>query len=277
MEAESVKLVVRRRPSALLRRRGQASAPVRVRRITPEILQVPVPGSSVFLLLDERVTVVDTGFPGSAGRILTALTNAGRSPNDVGHVLITHYHPDHLGGLAGLLRHVPARVGVHAAETPAVCGEAPMPLPLRYARLAERFAPAMRWVGRCPVDTVLQDGDELPVLGGLRVVHTPGHTPGHIALYLPERGVVIAGDALQRRASGLIPPARLVTADWEEALRSVQRLAALEFDVLALSHFPPLRGAACAEVRRLAGRLQGVKAALTPDPSPAGAGEGGSP
>jgi len=224
---------------------------VRFTYITPRIVQVPLPGSSVFLLLDERVTLIDAGFPGSARRILTALRAAGRSADEVEQILITHYHPDHLGGLAGLLEHVPARVGVHAGEAPVVCGSAPMPAPLRNIWLAARLAPAMRWVRCCPVDTVLHDGDELPVLGGLRIVHTPGHTPGHIALHLPEHGVLIAGDALQRRARALIPPARLVTADWAEALRSIEKLAALDFETLALSHFPPLRGRACEAVRRL--------------------------
>lgn len=223
--------------------------------ITPDIAQVPVLGSSIFMLLGERVTIVDTGPPRSASRILTALRRLGRSADQVEHILITHYHPDHLGGLAGLLAHVPARVGVHATEAPAVCGDAPLPFPVRYRRLAHSLAPAMRWVRRCPVDTILHDGDQLPVLGGIRIIHTPGHTPGHIALHLPERGVLIAGDALQRRPSGLTPPARLVTADWGEALHSIDRLSALDFDILALSHFPPLRGTAADEVRRLTRRL----------------------
>src|SRR5215203_4542655 len=172
---------------------------VRLRRITAEVMQVSLLGSSSFLLLDQRVTIIDTGLPGSATRILRALARAGRAPSEVEHILITHYHPDHLGGLAGLLRDVPAQVGVHAAEAASVCGDHPLPAPLRYQRFAVRLAPAMRFVRPCTVDTVLRDGDELPVLGGLRVVHTPGHTPGHIALHLPERGVLIAGDALQRR------------------------------------------------------------------------------
>jgi glyoxylase-like metal-dependent hydrolase (beta-lactamase superfamily II) len=238
--------------------------------ITPEIVQVPVLGSSVFLLLGDRVTIVDSGPPGSAPRILAALRRVGRDPDQVEHVLITHYHPDHLGGLAGLLGHVPARTGIHAAEAPAVCGDAPLPAPVRYPRMARALAPAMRLVRRCPVDTVLQDGDELPLLGGLRIVHTPGHTPGHIALYLPQRGVLIAGDALQRRGEGLIPPARFVTANWVQALRSIQRLSQLDFDVLALSHFPPLRGAAVEEVRRLAAELRWPNEPGIPSPAKRG-------
>ncbi|MGE0543353.1 MAG: MBL fold metallo-hydrolase [Dehalococcoidia bacterium] len=229
---------------------------MRLTRITREIVQVPVVGSSVFLLLGERVTIVDSGPPGSARRILRALQRAGRSPDHVEQIIVTHYHPDHIGGLAGLLAHVPARVGLHAVEAPVIGGDAPMPAPLRYRRFAGLLAPAMRWVRRCQVDTILNDGDELPVLGGLRIVHTPGHTPGHIALHLPHRGVLIGGDALQRGAAGVGPPAKLVTADWLQALHSVRRLAALEFDTLALSHFPPLRGAAAEEVRRLAAQLR---------------------
>lgn len=228
----------------------------RLSRIAPGIVRVGVPASSVFLLLDERVTLVDTGLPGSAERILTALRAVGRSADHVEQILITHYHPDHLGGLHGLLRHVPARVGVHAVEAPSVRGEAPIPFSLRYERVARRLAPVMRFLRPCPVDTVLHDGDELPVLGGLRVVHTPGHTAGHIALYLPERGVLIAGDALQRRPGGLIPPSRLISSDWTAALESIGKLAALDFETLALSHFPPIHGRACEEVRRLAGQLR---------------------
>ena len=225
--------------------------------VAPRILQVPVTGSSVFLLLDRRVTIIDAGLPGSAPRVLGVLRRLGRSPDDVEQILVTHYHPDHLGGVAGLLQHLPARVGVHAAEAPAVQGDAPLPAPLRSPWLAARLAPTMRWYRPVPVDTLLHDGDQLPVLGGLRIVHTPGHTPGHIALHLPESGTVIAGDALQRRGGGLTTPARVVTADWSAAVRSIQTLAALDFQTLALSHFLPLRGSASDEVRRLARHLAG--------------------
>lgn len=226
-----------------------------IRAVVPQVFQVRVRLSSVFLLLDQRVTIVDTGTVGSATRILSALRLLGGSADQVEHIIITHYHPDHVGGLAGLQRHVPARTGVHAVEAPYVRGELPVPLPYpgrsealrsRLARLSRALAPPAR------VDTLLRDGDELPVLGGLRVIHTPGHTMGHICLHLPERGLLIAGDALQVRGAGrIIPPARLVGEDWEESLRSIRTLAGVEFDTLALSHFPPQRHDAHERVRRL--------------------------
>jgi glyoxylase-like metal-dependent hydrolase (beta-lactamase superfamily II) len=230
-----------------------------IRSVVPQVFQVRVRLSSVFLLLDRRVTVVDTGLVGSAPRILGALRLLGRSAGEVEHILITHYHLDHVGGLAGLQRHVPATTGVHAVEAPYVRGELPVPVPYRDPRFNHRLRPLSRAL--CPparVDTLLRDGDELPVLGGLRVIHTPGHTMGHIALYLPERGLLIAGDALQVRGQRRItPPARLVGEDWPESLRSIHTLAGVDFDTLALSHFAPQRHDARERLDQLAAQLEG--------------------
>lgn len=232
-------------------------------RIAPGIVQVRLPGSAVFLLLDQRVTVVDAGLPGSAGRVLAALRACGRSPDDVERVIISHHHPDHAGGLAALLKVIPARAAVHALDAAAVSGGAPWPAPIWQPRLAQICAPALRWLPRAGVDDLLHDGDELSVLGGLRVVHTPGHTHGHIALHLPNAGVLLAGDAIQRRPGRLTPPLRVVTADWSAALASVRRLATLEFEILALSHFPPVRRNATEELRRLARTLpDGIEAPI---------------
>jgi glyoxylase-like metal-dependent hydrolase (beta-lactamase superfamily II) len=225
------------------------------RTVAPGVIQVHVPGASVFLLLDRRVTLVDAGLPGSADRILAALAALGRGADEIDQVVITHYHIDHAGGLAALRRRVPARVAVHAAEAPFLRGEVPAPVPLAHPLIARPLRPLRRVLTPPPVhvDTWLHHGDELPVLGGLRVIHTPGHTPGHIALHLPARGLLIGGDALQvRPGRRLVPPHRLFTEDWAEALRSLRRLANVEFETLALSHFPPQRGDARARLHHLA-------------------------
>jgi glyoxylase-like metal-dependent hydrolase (beta-lactamase superfamily II) len=229
-----------------------------VRPILPGVVQVPLTGSSVFLLLDRRITLIDAGVRGSTSRLLNALRLAGRSAEEIERIIITHYHPDHLGGLAALQRLLPAKTAIHALEAPAVTGRAGPPSPFANAALRVVAGPLLR--AALPftpvrIDEVLHDGDELPVLGGLRVVHTPGHTPGHIALYFPEMALLIAGDAMERRRGALSGPARAVTADMGEARRSIRSMAELEVEVIVFSHFPRLAQRAGERLRDLASRV----------------------
>lgn len=102
----------------------------------------------------------------------------------------------------------------------------------------------------------VEDGDVLPVLGGLRVVHTPGHTPGSICLYAPRERLLFTGDVLQRRRGAIVFASQIYSDDHAAARRSVQRLAELDVDTIIFSHFPPLRehaSAALAELARQAG------------------------
>ena len=174
----------------VLPRRDQVlPASPRVRSVAPRVLQVVLPMTSAFLLLDPRVTLIDTGLPGSAGTILGALRGAGRDPAEVERIVITHYHPDHLGGLPELQRRLPARTAIHALEAPAAGALPGPPAPFSVAAARRLLWPAIQRA--CPfqpvqIDERLQDGDELPVLGGMRIVHTPGHTPGHVSLYFPD-------------------------------------------------------------------------------------------
>lgn len=221
-----------------------AGAPVR--SILPGVVQAPLVGTSCFLLLDRRVTLIDTGFSGSAGRILRALALCRRRADEIERIVITHYHPDHLGGLAELQRLLPAKAAIHALEAPVVQSTEGPPPPFASGPLRSVSRPVANRAFRYEpvrIDEPLHDGDELPVLGGMCIVHTPGHTPGHIALYFPQMALLIAGDAMEYRAGVLSGPAPRVTADMPQAIASLGRLAQLEIDVIAFSHFPrlPLR------------------------------------
>jgi glyoxylase-like metal-dependent hydrolase (beta-lactamase superfamily II) len=227
--------------------------------VAPGVVQVPVLGAQVWLLLDGPLTLVDTGTRGSGRAILRAIGRLGRRPADLAAIVLTHYHPDHVGALPELLAALAPgpRVAIHAAEAPFLRAPTTMPNPFQprvWRTLVEPFWPHARLGRACPVDAPLADGDPLPGRADARLVHLPGHTPGSSAIYLPERGVVLAGDAFE--AGGrLAPPNPRFTEDPAAARASIRKLAALDFETLCFSHFPPRRRRGGATVRTLAERL----------------------
>ena len=116
-----------------------------------------------------------------------------------------------------------------------------------------------RLMGRpVPVDDRLDDGDVVPFGTEVRVVHVPGHTDGSIALHLPAKGTIIVGDALQYRlARRLSPPVARSTQRFKQAIRSLEKLAGLDFDTICFSHFPPLRREPRHALRRLVEQYDG--------------------
>ncbi len=225
--------------------------------VAPGLYQVRTRASRAYLAVEERITVIDTGAPGSGARILEAIRDLGRSPDDVTDIIITHGHLDHVGGLPELQRRVPARAGIHLAEAHHIDSDEPLPNPFTHPLLARICEPYLQWVdpGRARIDVFLRDGDEFPALGGMRIVHVPGHTPGSIALHFEERGVLIVGDAMQYRFGRLMLPHRLFTQDMAQAAASIRRLALLDFDTLCFSHFRPIVRDADLRVREFARAL----------------------
>jgi glyoxylase-like metal-dependent hydrolase (beta-lactamase superfamily II) len=150
-------------------------------------------------------------------------------------------------------------VAVHQAEVPYVQHDAGarMPNPFQNTVVGLLMTPvlAMLQPRRFSVDLPLHDGDRLSPLGGMEVIHTPGHTPGSISLHFPTQGLLIAGDALQHKHRQFQLPSPLVSSDMAQARESVRKLAGLEFDVLCFSHFPPLEKNAARSLRQFAHTL----------------------
>lgn len=196
-------------------------------------------------LLDDggALTLIDSLWDVDAHRILGEIKRLGRTVTDLKHIVVTHAHRSHLGGLATLKRMSGALVGCHAWEADIVEGERraqPVPiLPMRPLRAYYRVYPlqfgAAIGIGRhppCPVDRALDDGDQV---GPIRVVHAPGHTPGHLAFYWARRRIVFVGDAAVTYPL-LSPGWPAFVLNRKQAYASLRSMTQLEPEVVAVGH-----------------------------------------
>jgi glyoxylase-like metal-dependent hydrolase (beta-lactamase superfamily II) len=210
------------------------------------------------LILDaaQGPTLVDAGLPGQVDQIGAALAEAGVQAGDLRRIVLTHQDIDHVGSLHALVQASGARVLAHGREVPFIDGTEPA----RFARpevLAARpeLRAVMERMRPTPVDEPLQDGARLDLAGGVRVVFTPGHTVGHICLYLERSGTVIAGDALTAVDGRLQGPNPGATQDMATASGSVRRLAELDVRAIVCYHGGVVRDDAGGQLRRVSDEL----------------------
>jgi glyoxylase-like metal-dependent hydrolase (beta-lactamase superfamily II) len=201
-----------------------------------------------FLIDDGHdLTLIDTLYDTDGGRILAAIRRLGRTPRDLTRIVLTHGHRSHLGGLAALKRLSGATVYAHAWEADIIAGERKaQPVTWRPVR------PLRTWwqiyhlqlginLGfgshpACPIDRAVDEGD---ALGPLQVVHAPGHSPGHLALFWPERKTLFAGDAIATWPA-LAPGWPSFTLNPTKHRDSLRRMAELEPSVVAVGHGEPI-------------------------------------
>jgi glyoxylase-like metal-dependent hydrolase (beta-lactamase superfamily II) len=226
------------------------------REIVPGVFQISGPGIGAFLLAAEELVLIDTHLPKRLPKLLAAVRKAGRRSEDVRHIVITHYHLDHVGGLAAAAEATGGDVYVHPGDAAVIRNgvEAPIRpigigrvvLPAFYAVRSKRFRPA-------PIDHDLADGDEIGSTG-LRAIHTPGHTSGHMSFLWPERGgVLFVGDALANNMGRL--SFGYSCEDMDAAKQSLRKLTQLEFEVAVFGHGLTIKRDAAAKFRQKLERL----------------------
>ena len=185
-----------------------------MKQIIPGLWQIDEIGSFVNCYAwewEEGVTLIDAGMRNSAPDLLTALATHGWPLHTVRRILVTHADADHVGGLATVKRASGARVACHTVEK-AYLEQTRRRKPAWYLRPAIPIFglfPAFRVEPVTP-DELLIDGQVTPE--GFTVIHTPGHTPGHISLLHKERRLLVTGDALNNRKGRLSPPPAAFTS-----------------------------------------------------------------
>lgn len=206
---------------------------------------------------DEGVTLVDTGMPGRQAAIIDVLQSIGRSAKDVNTIVITHSHADHTGGAAVLKGETGALLYASAVEAPAVRGEERAPQPpfldkVPFLKPLFRLVPGADGV---EVDHLIAENGGTVLPEDLRVIDTPGHTPGHVSFLLDRHGgVLFVGDAAVATKAGEVKRGFMnrSTATFDNSLR---HMAEFEFDIACFGHSAPLLGSAASAFKRLGASL----------------------
>ncbi len=203
-----------------------------------------------FVIYDEGQAIVfDTGFPGSYDALVALLNPA----YPVRSVVLTHQDIDHIGTLPQFMANEPQlAVYAHEDDRAVIDGKAPLikaspeRLDMLLSSVSEAEAAAFRSVFSADtpdnVNHVLHDGDVLPFAGGLQVVHTPGHTPGHISLYHPGSKTLFTGDAMAIADGKLLGPVPQFTPNYEQAISSLNKFRELDVDTVVCYHGGVLKG-----------------------------------
>jgi len=212
--------------------------------------------ANVYLLLGDRITLVDTGWPGNTKRILSYLSSLGYEPSDVSHIVLTHCHVDHCGSAAEVKGRTEATVAAHENEVGCISGVTPYPTPRGILGVALRIVKPFLRLHPVEVDLPLSDGMGVPNSGGLRVIYTPGHTTGSICLYHSKLKVLFSGDTVICEGGEVREPMESTSMNPSEVRRSVKKLSELDFESILPGHGTPIVSAASSRVKNLAATLE---------------------
>jgi glyoxylase-like metal-dependent hydrolase (beta-lactamase superfamily II) len=213
-----------------------------IQKITEHVYAVPLGFVNTFLIDQDELTLIDAGIAGSEKAILSAIQDLGRQAGDLKQILVTHLHGDHIGSLAALQHVSGAKIWMHPADAElarqGLSGRPSQPGPgvlnrIIYTLFVGRQVSTGR-VEPARIDGEFGDGQIIPAGGGIRAIHTPGHTAGHTAfLWEGSGGVLFAGDMIghiTRLGYGML------YEDLAEGQRSIRMIAGLQFNILCFGH-----------------------------------------
>lgn len=196
----------------------------------------------------DDIVLVDTGYPGQLSILKDAVGETGVLFSNLNRIIITHQDMDHIGCVSAIVKELQGKVTViaHEVEKPYITGEK---VPVKIAQYAgmldkmpedkraffEKFKAGFE-ASKADVDRTVVDGEELPYCGGIKVIHSPGHTPGHICLYHKKSKTLIAGDAMNISEGQLVGPEPRNALDYNLALESADKLKRLDIENIVCYH-----------------------------------------
>lgn len=190
----------------------------------------------ILILDEENVILIDTGLPDQLGKIAEEVSKAGVSIKDINKIILTHQDLDHIGNLASIIKNTENYIEVlaHIDEKPYIQGDkSPVKMtPERLNAMSEEERNSridMFNKAKANVTKTIEDGEILDYCGGIDVIHTPGHTPGHACFYLRRYKTLVAGDAMNVMDGKLVGPNPIFTLDMKQGIESLKKL--LNYDI----------------------------------------------
>jgi glyoxylase-like metal-dependent hydrolase (beta-lactamase superfamily II) len=183
--------------------------------------------NSYVLVRGQEIAIVDTGLPNNGAKFGEVIKTAGLGWEAVRHVILTHYHRDHIGSMGEVLAAAPQAMAYAGA-----------------ADIAQIASPR--------TIKAVEDGDEV---FGLQIIATPGHTPGHICVFDPVGSLLVLGDAMVNMNNTLTGANPQYTSDMAQAKESVKKLAKLTFDKAVFGHGEPIEKGASVAIAKVASTL----------------------
>ena len=227
-----------------------------MKEILPNVYWLDGSFVNIYLFAEaDGLTLVDAGNPRSEKKVLAAIQELGHQPSDLARILVTHSDIDHVGSLAAIQAATGATVITSSASASYIeNGRSPDHLPAPLQWLSNTF------VKYKPVSAdniqLCQAGDVLPLLGGLQVIATPGHTSDHHSFYSPSLGLLFAGDALKVSNGRLASSPKHITANQEQATQSAIKLLELTPAVFACGHGKPMQNHSSDDIMMLFNELR---------------------
>lgn len=197
---------------------------------------------------NDSLILVDTGFPGLFNQICEAIEKEGLQFSKLNTIIFTHQDIDHIGNVFDILKKVPENIKTfsHEEEKAYINGEK---TPVKLAKMESNLENSSDNIkilykmlkagfekNKVNIDEILIDGQELPYCGGITVIHTPGHTPGHICLYFKHWKILIAGDIFCVRHNMLLRENQDFNFDNELNVKSIQKLMKYDIETVICYH-----------------------------------------